>query len=213
MKKLLVILAVVVSTLIAVGIVSKHAEANKAVFGSGSQDELALAKAKSLDILRDQATRRLIGNPDEFEVQKVEIDKLGMAHTRVRQMVNGVPVWEGEAIVHLNRDGSLATITDDLKEGIAINTSPNLAREDAIRDANQMYSGTAKISDKPRIDMYIFRGEDRDHLVYRVETPHIDGSDASDVPVIFVDAQTGEKVFEYNNLQTGTGSSLYSGTI
>lgn len=213
MKKLFVVLAIIVSALITVGIVSKHANASKAVFSTGSQDELALAKAKSLDILRDQSTRRLIGNPDEFEVQKVEIDKLGMAHTRVRQTVNGVPVWEGEAIVHLNRDGSLATITDDLKEGIAINTSPNLAREDAVRDANQMYSGTAKISDKPKVDMYIFRGEDRDHLVYRVETPHIDGSDASDVPVIFVDAQTGEKVFEYNNLQTGTGSSLYSGTI
>ena len=33
------------------------------------------------------------------------------------------------------------------------------------------------------------------------------------MPVVFIDAQTGEKVFEYDNLQTGSGSSLYSGTV
>jgi Zn-dependent metalloprotease len=31
--------------------------------------------------------------------------------------------------------------------------------------------------------------------------------------VVFIDAHTGEKLFEYDNLQTGTGSSLYSGTV
>jgi hypothetical protein len=41
-----------------------------------------------------------------------------MAHTKVRQTVGDVPVWEGEAIVHLKADGSLSTITDNLKESL-----------------------------------------------------------------------------------------------
>ncbi|HSK72359.1 MAG TPA: M4 family metallopeptidase, partial [Pyrinomonadaceae bacterium] len=63
------------------------------------------------------------------------------------------------------------------------------------------------------VDMWVFRGEDRDHLTYRVEMPRLDGSEETSIPVIFIDAQTGEKVFEYNNLQTGSGPSLYSGTV
>ena len=40
-----------------------------------------------------------------------------------------------------------------------------------------------------------------------------DGTEETAMPVIFVDAQTGEKVFEYDNLQTASGASLYSGTV
>ncbi len=40
-----------------------------------------------------------------------------------------------------------------------------------------------------------------------------DGSKGTAMPVIFIDAQTGEKVFQYDNLQTASGTSLYSGTV
>lgn len=213
MKKILGLLAIVVSVLVVFGVASKRAEANKAVFSAGSQDELDIAKRMSLDILRERATQRAIGNVDEFEIQKVEIDDLKMAHTRVRQTVGGVPVWEGEAIVHLRSDGALSTITDDLKEGIAVNTTPNFSEKQAYRFAVNMYQGKARETDSPIITLFVYRGEDRDHLAYRVETPRIDGSAGTSAPVVFVDAHTGEKVFEYDNLQTGTGSSLYSGTV
>lgn len=213
MKKILGLLAIVVSVLIVFGTISKRAEANKAVFGTGSQDELENAKRISLDILREQAAQRAIGSPDEFQIQKVEIDDLQMAHTRVRQTVGGVPVWEGEALVHLKSDGSLFAVTDDLKVGLAVNTNPNFSQKEALRFAASAYTGRAKQTDSPIIDLYVYRGEDRDHLAYRVETPRIDGSDATAVPVVFIDAHTGAKLLEYDNLQTGSGASLYSGTV
>jgi hypothetical protein len=76
-----------------------------------------------------------------------------------------------------------------------------------------MYNGAARLTEQPKVDLWIYRGEFRDHLAYRVEMPRLDGTEHTSVPVIFVDAQTGEKVFEYNNLQTGSGNSLYSGTV
>jgi thermolysin len=76
-----------------------------------------------------------------------------------------------------------------------------------------MYRGKAKVTGDPQIAMYIYRAEDRDHLVYRVEIPRIDGSANTGAPVVFIDAQTGENVYQYDNLQTGSGSSLYSGTV
>jgi len=212
-KKLIGILAVIVCILVVFGIVSKRAEANKVVFDKGSQDEIELARTKSLEVLRERAARRAIGNVDEFQVQKVEIDELKMAHTRVRQTFGGVPVWEGEAIVHLNSDGSLSAVTDDLKDSIAVNTTPNFTEKDALRLAVDAYRGRAKLAGSPQIELFVYRGTDRDHLAYRVETPRIDGTDASSVPVKFIDAQIGEVVFEYDNLQTGSGTSLYNGTV
>ena len=213
MKKILGLLAVAVCVLMVFGIVSKRAEANKAVFSTGSQDELDNAKRISLDILRDRAAQRAIGNVDEYQIQKVEIDELRMAHTRVRQTVNGVPVWEGEAIVHLDADGRMTTITDDLKESVAVNTKPNFSEKEASMFAMNAYSGSAQITGASQIALYVYRSTDRDHLVYRVETPRLDGSADTSAPVVFVDAHTGEIVDGYNNLQTGTGSSLYSGNI
>jgi thermolysin len=212
-KKFLSILAVFGVVIFVFGLIGKKADAGKPVFNAGTQDELENAKQISLGILRGRAAQRALGNVDEFDVQKVEIDDLKMAHTRVRQKIGNIPVWEGEAIVHLKQDGSLASVTDDLKESVAVNTEPNFNEEQAIRFALEGYRGRAKLSEKPTADLWIYRAEDRDHLVYRVTTPRVDGSRETSVPVTFIDAQTGENVFQYDNLQTGSGSSLYRGTV
>ncbi len=214
MKKILSILLVFGIGFVIFGLISDKAGAKKPVFEKGTQDELEQAKQISLNILRERGAQRAIGNVDEFQIQTVEIDELDMAHTRVRQTVNGIPVWEGEAIVHLRKDGELSTITDDLKEGITVNTEPNFSEKDAYQMAVDMYRGRAKLGGgESSVELFVFRGTERDHLVYRVETPRIMGDAEPTAPVVFIDAQTGEKVFGYDNLQTGTGSSLYSGTV
>lgn len=213
MKKFLGILAVFAVALFVFGIVSKRAEANKTVFGNGGGDEHEKAKQISLGILRDRAAQRAIGNPDDYIIKRVEIDSLKMAHTHVQQSIGGVPVWEGEAIVHLKSDGDLSLITDDLKDGVAINTKANLTTEEAVEFAKRIYRGSRFLTEEPRVELFIYRGWERDHLAYRVEMPRLDGTEETAIPVIFIDAHTGEKVFEYNNLQTGSGNSLYSGTV
>lgn len=213
MKKFLGILALFVLIGSTLFMLTNRAGAKKPIFEDGTQDELEVAKQISLSILRDRATQRSIGNVDEFQVQKVEIDNLKMAHTRVRQTVNGIPVWEGEAIVHLKPDGTLSTITDDLKEGIAVNTQPNFSEKDAVNLVLQRYEGKARQTGEPQVELFVYRGIERNHLVYRVEIPRLDGTKDTSAPVVFIDAQTGEEVFKYDNLQTGTGNSLYSGTV
>ena len=142
MKKFLGILAVFAVAFFVFGLVSKKAGANKTVFGSGQGDDHEKAKEISLGILRDRAARRAIGNPEDFDVKRVEIDELKMAHTHVQQKISGVPVWEGEAIVHLKSDGELSLITDDLKESVAVNTQPNFSVNDALRLASSNTKGT-----------------------------------------------------------------------
>ena len=195
------------------GLISSRVGAKKTIFEKGTQDELETAKRISIEILKNRSLQRGIVNVDDFEVKKVEIDELKMAHTRFQQRVNDVPVWEGEAIVHLKADGELSTITDDLKENLFINTQPTISAKEAVSIAEGMYRGNAELTESPKVDLWIYRGDLRDHLAWRVEMPRLDGSEETSIPVLFIDAHTGEKVFEYNNLQTGSGPSLYSGTV
>ncbi|MDQ3373685.1 MAG: M4 family metallopeptidase, partial [Acidobacteriota bacterium] len=213
MKKFLGILALFVLAVSVFVSIPKKAGAGKNIFGNGTQDEKEIAKQKSLEVIKDKAAKRGIGYADNFKVKKVDIDELKMAHTRFQQTVDDIPVWEGEAIVHLNPDGEVATVTDDLKEALTVNTQPNFSDKDALKIAKSLYKDSKHLTKEPQIDMWIFRGEDRDHLTYRVQMHREDGTDETAMPVIFVDAQTGEKVFEYDNLQTASGASLYSGTV
>ncbi len=214
MKKFLSICVTIVVVLGVFAFLSNKTEANKAVFGNGGgQDELEKAKNISLDVLRDKAAKRAIGKPDEYKVEKVSIDELKMAHTRVQQTIENVPVWEGEAIVHLNSDGTTADVTDDLKDSISISTQANFSDKEAVKMAKQFYKDSKHLTEEPTADLWIFRADDRDHLVYRVQMRREDGTKDTAMPVVFVDAQTGENVYEYDNLQTASGASLYSGTV
>ena len=212
-KKFVYLVAVLAVSLIVFGIVSKTTEANRAIFGNGKDDEKEMAKGLSIAHLRGRATQKAIGNPDEYKVKRVKIDELKKAHTHVQQVVNGVKVWEGEAIVHLGPSGEVENVTDDLKEAIAVDPTPNFDDKEALRMAKQLWRGSKKLTEEPMVELYYFRGEERDHLAWRVEMARLDGSEFTAAPVYFIDAHTGEKIFEYDNLQTGSGNSLYSGTI
>lgn len=210
MKKVLCVFATFLVALGAFALWSGKTAAQKNAFG---KEDIERVKQLSLGHLSDFLLSTGFANTSDIQVKNVDIDDLNMGHTRVLQTLNGIPVWEGEAIVHLKADGTLSTITNDLKEEIFVNTEPNFSEKDAVNFALDMYKGKAKITDDPQAELYIYRGSDRDHLVYRIETPRLDGTDATSAPVVFVDAHTGEKVFEYDNLKTGTGTSLYSGTV
>ncbi len=166
MKKFLGILALLILVVSVFVLAPNRAGASKNIFDKGTQDELERAKQISLDILRDSAVQRPIGIVDEFKVEKVEIDDLNMAHTRVQQIVSDIPVWEGEAIVHLKADGELSAITDDLKEGVSVNTQANFSAKQAVEIAKSMYKDSESLTEEPTVDLWIYRGKNRDHLAY-----------------------------------------------
>ncbi|HQR35193.1 MAG TPA: M4 family metallopeptidase, partial [Blastocatellia bacterium] len=187
------------------------------VSAAAPQLDRAAAQQKGLEHLARYAQEKGYARIQEVRVSNVEVDELGMGHTRVQQMVNGVPVWGGEAIVHVKNDGSLFTITDSLRKDLKVETTPSLSAEDAIERAKASYAGSAYLTAEPVADLWIWQGQKIALLVYRVQMRREDGSAETAMPVYFIDAQTGDKVWEYDNLQTGavtgSGVSLYSGTV
>jgi Zn-dependent metalloprotease len=186
------------------------------------QDELAVRAAPDpqLDAISRDHLRRTVGNVDigrdsDLRVTRQFGDDTGYSHTRYQQTVNGIPVFGGEAIVHVGQDRSLQTVSDTLRRNIQVDTATVVPLQDAIRLALAEYGCSDCLTDSPKADLWVLRHEGQDHLAYRVQLRREDGSHETAMPVLFIDAHTGETVWKYDNLQTvaGTGSSLYSGTV
>lgn len=185
-------------------------------FEEGDEDDVVLAESLSVKHL---ATELSLGDrriaPEDVRVRVTNIDDLGMAHTRFQQTFRGVPVFGGEAIVHLDRSGAPFALTDALVPAVQLNASevPTLSERNAVRAAIEAYGCEDCLTDVPSTDLWIFRHEGRDHLAYRVQLRREDGSPETALPIIFVDAHSGLPIFRYDNLQTGTGNGLYNGTV
>lgn len=151
----------------------------------------------------------------EFTRKAFQRDELGLEHTRFQQVVQGIPVFGGEAIVHQLPGGELFALTDDMKQGIQVDSSPKLSMADAVARATQKHGGWTRLTAQPQAELLIVRHEGKDHLAYKVQLRQEDGTHETSMPVLFVDAHSGDIFWQYDNLQTvsGTGSSLYSGTV
>ncbi|HEV3468674.1 MAG TPA: M4 family metallopeptidase [Pyrinomonadaceae bacterium] len=184
---------------------------------------LARAEAASLRRLQKRLAAKGIAAGDVKTLRVFEDgDRAERVHTHFQQTHNGVPVFGGQAIVHLNAatEAEAEAATDDLVAGVSVSTVPNLTAQDAIAAARAKYKEKAGcdtcLTGAPKADLWVLRREGVDHLVYRVQLARLDGTKNTSEPVYFIDAHGGFLVWSYDNLQTqaatGTGSSLYSGT-
>jgi Zn-dependent metalloprotease len=217
MKKVFALLLVTVLSALALSPVTHGQRTSKA-------DKLARAEAASLARLQKKLARKGIASNDVKSLRVFEDqDRADRVHTHVQQTHNGVPVFGGEAIVHLDAatEAEAQETTDTLVEGVSVSTIPNLSAADAIAAAAGKYKEKKGcdtcLTEAPRADLWVLRHEGVDHLVYRVQLARLDGTEHTSEPVYFVDAHGGFVVWSYDNLQTqaavGSGSSLYSGTL
>jgi thermolysin len=142
----------------------------------------------------------------ELVVRQVRPDTLvpGRVHERLTQLHRGVPVYGGEVVVQ--RAGGLAlSIFASLYEGIALELSPTVSPESALRAVERRggrpfgREGTPELVVLPRDDGgYV--------LAYKVRA-----ATRTDIRLYFVDASNGAIAYERSDLQSqsvGTGTGV-----
>jgi thermolysin len=170
----------------------------------------------------------------DFKVLSMRRDTFGFVHTKIQQNYRGIPVFGGEAIVHLDRSEKLFDVTNDVAAEVdeaEIDTNPKLTADDAARKALEFENCeqcSVSRESEPKLMIYAektdLQTKDKcdipPKLVYRVQLAQIDAVKEDEeprLPVYFIDAQTGSYVSGYNNIQTqsvtNSGSSLYSGNV
>jgi vibriolysin len=177
------------------------------LFVSGDDASLTLAAKMGLEKVQSERPEILDGT-GEIAARHVRIDQRGWAIDRFAQKVNGVPVFGGELIVHLDRHGAIATVYDYLKR-VDVDTKPALVELDARKAAYATVEGV--VAREIGTDLQILPRENGDaRLTYRVQLEMTNLEGEPSMPVIFVDAHTGEVVWSYDNLQTAKSLKTYT---
>jgi zinc metalloprotease ZmpA len=145
----------------------------------------------------------------------VFLDDLGQAHVRYQQTFRGVPVFEGEAIVHVDlASRSVIDVTDALQRFQAIDTRPGLGADNARGRALSDLGLPPAIAS--RSSLMILPDNGTAFLAWQVRANGDDANGPID-RIAFVEAQGRGTLRAWDNLQTaaavGSGSGFFNGTV
>lgn len=178
----------------------------------------------------------------EPQVLRAFKDADGRGHVHWRATVDGVPVWGGDYIAHLDDAGALTSVTaprvpvyrqgrelgnsdgSAAIESTPLGTVPMVSEAQALEAARADVAACASCaSSAPEADLWVLATEDGPRLAWRVRQFLDEGTNLPTLPVRFVDALDGSILAGYDNLQTakatkppartGSGNSLYSGKV
>ncbi|MTI49670.1 M4 family metallopeptidase [Sporosalibacterium faouarense] len=169
---------------------------------------------------------------DDFEVIKVTDDKLGMKHYKTQYTIDGIPVYGGEMIVHLDKNGYVYSVNGKAKPTIktkSYSKDVELSEKEAIKAAEKTLdvellpyvennSLSTQLEEKavdeprytiePKAKLYLYEVKNTWKPVYIVELSFVNPYPA--YWHIYVDAETGKIIKKNNEIRfdgatTGTG--------
>jgi thermolysin len=155
----------------------------------------------------------------ELKLLGADEDDIGQTHVRLSQFHNGVPVFGGQLIAHLD-ERSMQDFSGRVFEEARIDTTAVLSAEQAIAAATSDLGFTGVFASKPNAKLFVlphrvFKHEDEQGatLVYQVGLKITDEKSGPAHHQYFVDARDGSIVWSYDSMTSAYGNSLYSGSV
>ncbi|MFJ5839768.1 M4 family metallopeptidase [Streptomyces shenzhenensis] len=179
----------------------------------------AAARGELLQQARSDAaeTARTIGlgAEEKLVVRDVVKDVDGTVHTRYERTYAGLPVLGGDLIVHTSETGTTEGVTKATKNTIEV---ASLTPRIAAAKAEQQALGAAEAAGSAKTEAdgarkVIWAGSGKPVLAYETVVGGFQDDGTPNELHVITDAATGEKLYEYQGIETGTGKTLYSGTV
>lgn len=171
----------------------------------------------ALRVAQSFAASRLASLPagSTLRAGDVIVDDIGQAHVRYQHLYQGVPVFESEAIVHVDlRSVTVADATDALLSFGTIATRPGIGADQASGRALGHFGLAPGFS--RREDLMVLVDEGGASLAWRVRFVGDDTRGPVD-KIAFVNASSGEVLRSWDNLHTagsaGSGTGFFNGTV
>ncbi|HSP79152.1 MAG TPA: M4 family metallopeptidase, partial [Myxococcaceae bacterium] len=175
-----------------------------------SHDELAMRQdGRGLQQLKAQRPEFFRG-VGATALKRVNVDTRGAVHERLSQSIDNIPVFGGEAIIHLDENGAIASVTDRLVRNLRVDTTPRLRSDEALRIAVDHAGGYRALAGEPKSDLQILPERNGARLTWRVQLESVTDKDEPSMPVLFIDAHTGELFMQYDNLKTQRNRKTYT---
>ncbi|MFB7446711.1 M4 family metallopeptidase [Streptomyces mirabilis] len=203
--------------------------------GASAQTESAAAKAKlpgatvqlsaaartsliqQADAAASETAQQIgLGAKEKLVVRDVLKDADGTVHTRYERTYNGLPILGGDLVVHESKAGKTEGVTKAVKTAIKVaSLKPQVTTAKAEKQA--LTAAKAAGSEKTTADRaprkVIWAATGKPTLAYETVVGGLQDDGTPNELHVITDAATGKKLYEYQGIETGTGKTLYSGTV
>ncbi|MFG2135117.1 M4 family metallopeptidase [Streptomyces sp. NPDC048751] len=157
-----------------------------------------------------------LGAKEKLVVRDVVKDADGSVHTRYERTYAGLPVLGGDLVVHQSKSGETKGVTKALKAAVKVaSLKPAVtaakAEKQALTAAKDAGSAKTAADQAPR--KVIWAGNGKPTLAYETVIGGLQDDGTPNELHVITDAATGKKLYEYQGIETGSGKSLYSGTV
>ncbi|MEU8693730.1 M4 family metallopeptidase [Streptomyces sp. NPDC048665] len=158
-----------------------------------------------------------LGAKEKLVVKDVVKDADGTVHTRYERTYAGLPVLGGDLVVHTAKSGRTEGVTKATRATIKVASltpkiTPARAAQQAVSAARTLGSAKSAADGARKV---IWAANGTPVLAYETIVGGLQDDGTPNQLHVITDATTGKKLFEYQGIEnaTGTGKTLYSGTV
>ncbi|MFG2813937.1 M4 family metallopeptidase [Streptomyces sp. NPDC048410] len=156
-----------------------------------------------------------LGAQEKLVVRDVVKDVDGTVHTRYERTYAGLPVLGGDLVVHTAKSGKAEGVTKATNAAIKVasltaQVTPAKAEQQAVGAAKTLGSAKTEADGARKV---IWAGSGKPVLAYETVVGGLQDDGTPNQLHVITDAATGKKLYEYQGIETGTGKTLYSGTV
>ncbi|MFI0784184.1 M4 family metallopeptidase [Streptomyces lydicus] len=184
---------------------------------------LRLSASHRAELLRDAGAARAqtaqalgLGSQEKLVVKDVIKDADGTTHTRYDRTYAGLPVLGGDLVVHTAKGGAIKSTTKSTDKTLKVaSTTAKIAPQAAAKSAQgtAAKSLAAKQTAAQAPKKVVWAASGTPVLAYDTV---VKGTQKDGTPSrlhVITDANTGKKLFQYDEIRTGKGESEYSGSV
>ncbi|GGN63775.1 peptidase [Streptomyces kronopolitis] len=214
--------AIAAAALLAAGIAGT-AGASTAPAPTKDGSPLALSGSQRSELLRDagaakaQMAKELgLGSQEKLVVKDVIKDADGTVHTRYDRTYAGMPVLGGDLVVHSAKGGAIKSTTKSTNKSIKVaSTTAKIAPAAAAQSAQgtAAKSLSAKKADAQTPKKVVWAASGSPVLAYDTVVKGVQKDGTPSRMHVITDADSGKKLFQYDDIRTGKGESEFSGTV
>ncbi|MFE2648227.1 M4 family metallopeptidase [Streptomyces nigra] len=184
---------------------------------------VSLAPATRTALIQDQQAEAAgtaedlgLGAQEKLVVRDVVKDADGSVHTRYERTYAGLPVLGGDLVVHESASGARKGVTKATKAAIEVSSlKPAISAEktegQALKRAEAAGAEKTEADRAPR--KVIWAASGRPTLAYETVVGGLQDDGTPNELHVITDAATGAKLYEFQGIETGSGKSLYSGSV
>ncbi|MFE4659045.1 M4 family metallopeptidase [Streptomyces hydrogenans] len=175
------------------------------------------ALIKAADASKAETAKELgLGAQEKLVVRDVVQDRDGTTHTRYERTYAGLPVLGGDLVVAETKAGATTGVSRssraELKNvDLTADVAPAAAEKQALGLAAADGSKKAAADRAPRKVVWMAKGAPV--LAYETVVGGLQHDGTPNELHVVTDAKTGEKLYEWQAVETGVGNTMYSGQV